>query len=103
MAIGKIFKSLFGGGAEKSSASAEEFQESEEYKGFTIVLAPINEGGQYRTAGYISRMVEGVEKKSRFIRADNSPDKEQAISHSRNKARQIIDEQGEALLSREHL
>lgn len=107
MAIGKFFKSLLGGSGgsagKETAGDKEELQDPEEYKGFTIVAAPINEGGQYRTAGYISRTVDGVEKKSRFIRADNSTDKEQAISHSKNKARQIIDEQGDSLLQREHL
>ncbi len=106
MSIGKMFKSLFGGGGDDNSnatAGAEQLQDPEEYKGFTIVAAPIKEGSQYRTAGYISREVDGVEKKSRFIRADNSPDKSQAIAHSQGKARQIIDEQGEKLLDREHL
>ena len=107
VAIGKILKSIFGGSSgssEKNSGNnGEEVQDSEEYKGFTIVAAPIKEGGQYRTAGYISRVVDGEEKKSRFIRADNSPDKQQAIDHSRSKARQIVDEQGDRLLEREHL
>ena len=108
MALGKLLKSLFGGSGatgshEGGGAQEQSVEESEDYKGFTIEAAPIKEGGQYRTAGFISKEVEGATKRIPFIRADNSTDKAQSVSHSLSKAKQIVDEQGERLLQREML
>lgn len=99
MGLGNLFKSIFGsssGGAAKSTAA-----EPLEYNGFTIVAEPINEGGQYRTAGKISKEVDGEMRETRFIRADNNGDYQSAVDHCTYKAKQIIDEQGEAILNRE--
>lgn len=100
MALGKLFGKLFGGSA-GGGAAAEEAPV--EYQGFQIVAAPIEEGGQYRTAGFIRLEVEGELRESRFIRADNHTARDAAVEHSISKARQIIDEQGVALLDRELL
>ena len=102
MAIGNFFKSLFKGGDNKPGAGPQEvIAGSESYKGFTIEAAPVKESGQFRTAGYISKEIAGEMKKPRFIRADNSTDQNQAVSHALSKGRQIIDEQGEHLFERE--
>lgn len=113
MALGKIFKSLFGGGSDSAADSgaqsdgsakgSQSVEATENYQGFLIEAAPIKEAGQYRTAGFISKEVEGNSKRAPFIRADNSTDKSQAVSHSLAKGRQIIDEQGDKLLDREML
>lgn len=100
MALGRLFGKLFGG---SSGGGAPAEAEPVEYKGFQIVAAPIDEGGQYRTAGYIRQDVDGELKQSRFIRADNHTARDAAVEHSISKARQIIDEQGAALLDRELL
>ena len=97
MAIGSIFKSLFGGGKKAEPVAEEPL----EYKGFNIVAQPISEGGQFRTAGKISKVVDGELKESTFIRADNNGDRQSAIDHCVYKAKQIIDEQGDSLLQRE--
>jgi len=99
MGLGNLFKSLFGSsssGAAKSTAA-----EPIEYKGFTIVAEPINEGGQYRTAGKICKEVDGEMRETKFIRADNNGDYQGAVDHCTYKAKQIIDEQGDTILSRE--
>jgi hypothetical protein len=102
MAIGKLFKSLFGG--ESTPSKPKELQcDPFEYNGFKIEPAPIIEDGKFRTAGYISGELEGVTKRIQFIRADQSGDQQLAIDHSRSKAKQIIDEQGQKLLVREQL
>ena len=107
MALGKLIKSIFGGGSGGDDATggktSQDVEANEDYQGFTIEAAPIKEGGQFRTAGFISKEVDGAIKRVPFIRADNSTDKSQAVSHSLSKARQIIDEQGERLLDREML
>jgi len=102
MVLGKLFKSIFSGSSE-AAAPVEESSEPLEYKGFTIEAAPINEGGKYRTAGYISGEYEHEVRRIQFIRADENADRQAAIDHSISKARQIIDEQGAKLLQKTHL
>lgn len=97
MALGKLFKSLFGGSPEDASKGA---LESIEYKGFTIEAAPIPEGSHFRTAGYIVGELDGDSKRVQFIRADQHGDQQAAIDHSFAKGRQIIDERGIKLLER---
>lgn len=100
MAIGKFFKSLLGGAA---GISQPKPSEAVQYKGLSIEAAPINEDGKFRTAGFISGEVDGETKRLRFIRADQHGDLQSAIDHAVAKARQIIDEQGDALLKKTHL
>lgn len=104
--LGKFFKSLFGGGGagqENGNAAATETTETLDYNGFTIEAAPLAEGGQFRTAGYISGEHEGEPRRVQFIRADVSADKQSATEHALSKGKQIIDEQGPGLLQRSYL
>ncbi len=98
MALGKLFKTLLGGGASQPPPT-----EPVDYKGFKIEAAPINEDGKYRSAGYISGEIGGETRRVRFIRADQNADLQAAIDHSLAKGRQIIDEQGQGLLEKSHL
>ena len=100
MALGKLFKSLLGGA---SDARQPPPSEPIDYQGFAIEAAPINEDGKYRTAGFISGEIDGETRRVRFIRADQNADLQAAIDHSVAKARQIIDEQGAGLLTKDHL
>lgn len=102
MGLGKLFGKLLGGGGNESAAAAQA-EEPVDYKGFMITAAPINEGGQFRTAGHIGKIIDGEEKSVQFIRADNHSDRDSAVTHSERKAQQIIDEQGEAIFQREHV
>lgn len=97
MALGNLFKSLLGGGSQPPAA------EPVEYKGFVIEPAPIDENGKYRTAGFISGELDGETRRVQFIRADQNAELSAAIEHSLGKARQIIDEQGQALLGKTQL
>ena len=99
MGLNQVFKSLFGGD-KKPSKPKEILCDAFDYEGFTIEAAPLDEGGKYRTAGYISREYEGEMKRIQFIRADENSDQQLAIDHSTAKAKQIVDEQGEKLLER---
>lgn len=90
-----FWKGLFGGG--KPAAPAGPFRDAE-HKGFRIEAWPYIEGGQYQVAGVISKEVDGVLKSHRFVRADRVPGIEEAADLSLRKARQIIDERGEAVL-----
>ncbi len=100
MGIGSFLKSIFGGAG---SGSADESSKPVEYKAFLIEAAPIDEGGKYRTAGYISGELDGEMRRVRFIRADENSDRQSSIDHSLSKARQIIDEQGIHLLEKSQL
>jgi len=101
MALKNLFKSIFGNSSPAEAASEATREESIEYKSFTITPDPIAEGGQFRTAGTIGRTVDGEEKQSTFIRADNHASRDLAIEHSIGKGRQIVDEQGDRLLNSE--
>lgn len=102
MGIGNFLKSIFVG-SPRSGYPTGAAPEPVEYKAFTIEAAPIDEGGKYRTAGYISGELDGEIKRVKYIRADENSDRQAAIDHSISKAMQIIDEQGEALLQKKQL
>jgi hypothetical protein len=69
-----------------------------DHKGFTIRAEPYGaEGGQYQTAGRVSKEVGGEVKEHRFVRADRFASLEDALEFSLSKGRQIVDEQGERL------
>ena len=90
-----LFGRLTGGG--KSDDGAGVAGDAEDYKGFTITPVPRPSGGQYNTAGLITREIDGEVKTHQFIRADTHAGREEAIRHSLTKAKQIIDEQGDRL------
>ena len=90
-----IFSALFGG---RSSKPAEKVSDPVEYKGFVIRAAPYkNDKAHYQTAGMIEREIDGVRKEHRFIRADSYASYEDALTFTLNKARQIIDLQGDRI------
>lgn len=95
----KLFQSLKGSSSEKTSSAVAADPVS--YKEVTIIPTPLAEGGQYKTAGTISQIVDGVEKKTEFIRADNHSSADAAIEHAINKAKQIVDERGASLFDSE--
>jgi hypothetical protein len=98
--FGKIIKALTG----SSNAEAKKKPvEVIDYNGFGIEPEPIEEDGKYRIAGYIRAEVEGELKRIRFIRADILTNPQSAIDQSVSKARQIIDEQGQKLLTKNQL
>jgi len=98
MGLGNLLKSVFGGGGSKPTTPAAE---PIEYKGYQIIAEPVSEGGQYRTAGRITKEISGELKESRFIRADNNGDIDASVEHCIYKGKQIIDEQGDSLFQRE--
>jgi len=68
-----------------------------EYNGFLIQSAPLQDGSQWLTAGFISKTIGDEQKEHQFIRADTHASREDAEAFSLTKARLIIDEQGERL------
>ncbi len=96
----KLLKALKGDSSKTSTAAAVA-SDPVIYKDVTITPAPLPEGGQFKTAGTISQIVDGEEKKTEFIRADNHTTVDAAIEHSINKAKQIVDERGASLFNSE--
>ena len=87
-----FFSSLFGGGGKTAKAA-----DPVEYKGYIIRAAPYQDNGHYQTAGTIEREIGGVKQEHRFIRADAYASYDDAVNFTLNKARQIIDLQGEKI------
>lgn len=98
MVLGKMFSALFG-----ESSGQEPPGDPVDYKGFVIEPAPILEDGKYRTAGYISGELDGETRRIQFIRADQCNTRDEAIELAIFKGSQIIDQQGQSLLSKTHL
>ena len=89
-----FWSALFG---RREAAETAKVSDPVEYKGFLIRAAPYKNNGGYQTAGTIERDVDGVHKQHRFIRADSYASYDDAVSFTLNKARQIIDLQGERM------
>ena len=68
-----------------------------EHNGYTIRPEPIRDGTQWRIAARIERVVAGKVRSHHLIRADTASDRDAAAAQSTAKARQMIDEQGEAI------
>jgi hypothetical protein len=93
-----FWSALFGGGA-KIGSKTEKVADPVEYKGYVIRPAPYKNNGHYQTAGIIAREIDGVTKEHRFIRADAYASYDDAVTFTINKARQIIDLQGERMFT----
>jgi hypothetical protein len=91
-----FWSALFG---HRPAAETAKAAEPVEYKGFVIRAAPYKNNGAYQTAGVIEREVGGVRKEHRFVRADTYASYEDAVSFTLNKARQIVDLQGERMFN----
>ncbi len=72
-------------------------EEEHEYKGYRIRPRPRSEHGRFYTAGVIVKTFPEGEREQPFIRADTHESREAAARHAVVKARQIIDERGDAL------
>ncbi len=90
-----FWSALFG--RRPAAAAAGKVSDPVEYKGFTIRAAPYKNNNHYQTAGTIERDIGGVRQEHRFIRADAYASYDDAVNFTLNKARQIIDLQGERI------
>jgi hypothetical protein len=72
---------------------------SVEYNGYTITPAPEKGPGGWRIAGTISRELDGERKVHTFGRADTSPDRAAIVVMTIEKAKRIIEEQGDRIFS----
>jgi hypothetical protein len=88
-----FFSSLFRRGAAADSGAAAKASAPIEYKGYVICAAPYKNNGLYQTAGTIAREIDG----ERFVRADAYASYDDAVTFTENKARQIVDLQGDRI------
>lgn len=83
-----FFSKLFGGNNRKQPSSVEPV----EYKEFLIYQEALEEAGQYRVAGRITKQFDGEVKEYRFIRSDVVANKSDANELMLNKAKMFIDQ-----------
>ena len=93
MGLGDVFRKMLGGGGGDDAMTGEPV----EYQGFTITPAPKRNGGQFLTAGRITKDHAGGERVHEFVRADTHSSLDEARNFSLTKARQIIDQLGDRI------
>jgi hypothetical protein len=91
-----FLKSLFGRKSDGPPAEPAPLKEIE-HKGFLVRATPYAEAGQYQTCGVIEKLVDGVKKEYRFVRADRFGTAGEAADFAITKGRQIVDEQGDRI------
>lgn len=96
--LGDMLRGLFGGG--QAGAAAPAAAEPVEYNGYVIVPAPRQDKGVWYVSGSITPADAADDRTHAFIRADNSPDRDQCVELTVMKARQIIDLEGERMFAR---
>lgn len=87
-----LLKKLFGGGTSSKPA-----QKSQTYKDFTITPEPMPADGQHRISAIITKEVNGEMKSHHLIRADTLMTPEAAAEAAFEKAKTVIDQQGDRL------
>lgn len=97
MGLSKWLGGLFGGGSGGEPPTAEE--EAVEYRDFRIVPQPMRQGGQFLTAGTITKDFPDGRKEHRFVRADTHASEEDARRFMVQKAQRLIDEVGDRLFT----
>ncbi|NVK00351.1 MAG: transcriptional regulator [Oceanospirillaceae bacterium] len=86
----------------KALFAGQEKQEAEpsvEYKGFQILVEPVNRGGQFGVGARITKLEGDQQKEHRFIRADVLPNRDACIEVTLNKAKMTIDQLGDRIFS----
>lgn len=87
-----FLKKLFGGG-EGSSPSAL----AETHNGFSIFAEPVKDGGTWRIGARIEKEIDGELKSHFMMRADTLQSFEDCAKASIDKARMLIDQQGDMI------
>ena len=90
-----LFRNLFGGGtAAEAPAKAES---PTEYNGYLIHPALRRQGSGWLIAGSITKAFPEGTREHQFIRADTFTDRADGVLFCIQKAKQIIDEQGDRI------
>jgi hypothetical protein len=97
MALGGLLKRLFGGAGGATAPAGPDRSKAVEYKGYTIIPAPRPHGGQYLTAAIIEKPGAEAPRVHELVRADTHGTPDDAAAFAIQKAKQVIDEQGDRL------
>ena len=89
-----LLKKLFGGGSSSNPA-----QKPKTYKDFTITPKSMPADGQHRISAIITKEVNGEMKSHHLIRADTLMTAEAAAEAAFEKAKILIDQQGDRLFN----
>lgn len=99
--LGGLIRKLFGGGTgETAETDGKPLGQAVEHKDCMIQPIAMKKGGQFLTAGIITKAFPDGPREHRFIRADTHGSADQAGEFAVTKGRQIIDEQGDRLFDR---
>ena len=98
MVFGGLFKRLFTSGGEVGSTEPDR-SKAVEYKGLVIIPMPRPHGGQFLTAALIEKPAETGTLIHELVRADTHSSAEEAGNFAVQKAKQVIDEQGDQLFA----
>lgn len=95
MGLLSALKSLFSNNTDVS----EKVSDTIEYNGFSIVPAPIAEGGQFRVAATISKGKDETLQTHTFIRSDVLANRDECINVTIRKAQMTIDQSGDGIFN----
>ncbi|WP_439121859.1 HlyU family transcriptional regulator [Marivita sp.] len=87
-----FLKKLFGGGGSTPPAAP-----SEMHNGYTIYAEPVKDGGTWRIGARIEKEIEGEVKSHFMMRADTLQAFEDAAKASVDKAKMLVDQQGDQI------
>lgn len=88
-----FLKKLFGGGGGSTPPSAP----AETHNGYTIYAEPVKEGSTWRIGARIEKEIDGELKSHFMMRADTLQSFDEAATASVNKARMLVDQQGDTI------
>lgn len=91
-----FLSSLFGGDKSPPSKEPKVLAEAE-YEGFCIQAIEMRVGSEYQLCGQISQEIDGETRVHHLIRADRLSNEQAAAEAAISKAKQVIDEQGQAI------
>jgi hypothetical protein len=89
-----FLKKLFGGGGGSNTPPSTP---AETHDGFTIYAEPVKEGGTWRIGARIEKEIDGEIKSHFMMRADTLQGFDEACSASMNKARMLVEQQGDSI------
>ncbi|CAH0536778.1 HlyU family transcriptional regulator [Vibrio marisflavi] len=92
-----LFSRLFGSKTSEPASAVE--AEPIEYKGYFIYQEAMEEGGQYRIAGRITKKIGEDTKTHRFIRSDVLATESDANEFMLKKAQMFIDQMGDDIFA----
>ncbi len=92
-----FLRGLFSRGAKAEEPPRAE--PSVEYNGYTITPIPEKTPAGWRVVGTIAREVNGTMKVHQLGRADTAPDRDIIVSMTIEKAKRVIDQQGDRMFN----